>query len=137
MATSVVYYSGDLRTEGEHLQSGNKIITDAPIDNKGKGEGFSPTDLVATSLANCMLTIMGIVARRHQVNIDGTRADVEKIMGTEPRRIIEIQIEFYFPDNYDSKTKTILEKSALSCPVAKSLAESLHQSIGFNYGGEV
>ena len=137
MATSVVYYSGDLRTESEHLQSGNKIITDAPIDNKGKGEGFSPTDLVATSLANCMLTIMGIVARRHQVNIDGTRADVEKIMGTEPRRIIEIQIEFYFPDNYDSKTKTILEKSALSCPVAKSLAESLHQSIGFNYGGEV
>ena len=137
MATSVVYYSGDLRTEGEHLQSGNKIITDAPIDNKGKGEGFSPTDLVATSLANCMLTIMGIVARRHQVNIDGTRADVEKIMGTEPRRSIQIQIEFYFPDNYDSKTKTILEKSALSCPVAKSLAESLHQSIGFNYGGEM
>ena len=137
MATSVVYYSGDLRTESEHLQSGNKIITDAPIDNEGKGEGFSPTDLVATSLANCMLTIMGIVARRHKVNIDGTRADVEKIMGTEPRRITEIQIEFYFPGNYDSKTKTILEKAALNCPVAKSLAESLHQSIGFNYGDQV
>ena len=137
MTTSVVYYSGDLRTESEHLQSGNKIITDAPIDNEGKGEGFSPTDLVATSLANCMLTIMGIVARRHKVNIDGTRADVEKIMGTEPRRITEIQIEFYFPGNYDSKTKTILEKSALNCPVAKSLAESLHQSIGFKYGDQV
>ena len=133
MTTSVVYYSGDLRTESEHLQSGNKIITDAPIDNEGKGEGFSPTDLVATSLANCMLTIMGIVARRHKVNIDGTRADVEKIMGTEPRRITEIQIEFYFPGNYDSKTKTILEKAALNCPVAKSLAESLQQSIGFNF----
>ena len=137
MTTSVVYYSGDLRTESEHLQSGNKIITDAPIDNEGKGEGFSPTDLVATSLANCMLTIMGIVARRHKVNIDGTRADVEKIMGTEPRRITEIQIEFYFPGNYDSKTKTILEKAALNCPVAKSLAESLQQSIGFNFSGQV
>tara|TARA_Y100000031_G_scaffold18892_1_gene19218 strand:- start:230 stop:643 length:414 start_codon:yes stop_codon:yes gene_type:complete len=137
MTTSVVYYSGDLRTESKHLQSGNKIITDAPIDNEGKGEGFSPTDLVATSLANCMLTIMGIVARRHKVNIDGTRADVEKIMGTEPRRITEIQIEFYFPGNYDSKTKTILEKAALNCPVAKSLAESLQQSIGFNYSGQV
>jgi uncharacterized OsmC-like protein len=137
MTTSVVYYSGDLRTESEHLQSGNKIITDAPIDNEGKGEGFSPTDLVATSLANCMLTIMGIAACRHKVNIDGTRADVEKIMGTEPRRITEIQIEFYFPGNYDSKTKTILEKAALNCPVAKSLAESLQQSIGFNYSGQV
>ena len=137
MTTSVVYYSGDLRTESEHLQSGNKIITDAPIDNEGKGEGFSPTDLVATSLANCMLTIMGIVARRHKVNIDGTRADVEKIMGTEPRRITEIQIEFYFPGNYDSKTKTILEKAALNCPVAKSLAESLQQSIEFNYSVQV
>ncbi len=137
MTTSVVYYSGDLRTESKHLQSGNKIITDAPIDNEGKGEGFSPTDLVATSLANCMLTIMGIVARQHKVNIDGTRADVEKIMGTEPRRITEIQIEFYFPGNYDSKTKTILEKAALNCPVAKSLAESLQQSIGFNYSGQV
>ncbi len=136
MTTSVVYYSGDLRTESEHLQSGNKIITDAPIDNEGKGEGFSPTDLVATSLANCMLTIMGIVARRHKVNIDGTRADVEKIMGTEPRRITEIQIEFYFPGNYDSKTKTILEKAALNCPVAKSLAESLQQSIGFNFSSQ-
>ena len=136
MTTSVVYYSGDLRTESEHLQSGNKIITDAPIDNEGKGEGFSPTDLVATSLANCMLTIMGIVARRHKVNIDGTRADVEKIMGTEPRRITEIQIEFYFPANYDSKTKTILEKAALNCPVAKSLAESLQQNIGFNFSGQ-
>ena len=136
MTTSVVYYSGDLRTESEHLQSGNKIITDAPIDNEGKGEGFSPTDLVATSLANCMLTIMGIVARRHKVNIDGARADVEKIMGTEPRRITEIQIEFYFPGNYDSKTKTILEKAALNCPVAKSLAESLQQSIGFNFSGQ-
>ena len=136
MTTSVVYYSGDLRTESKHLQSGNKIITDAPIDNEGKGEGFSPTDLVATSLANCMLTIMGIVARQHKVNIDGTRADVEKIMGTEPRRITEIQIEFYFPGNYDSKTKTILEKAALNCPVAKSLAESLQQSIGFNFSSQ-
>ena len=137
MATSVVYYSGDLRTESEHLQSGNKIITDAPIDNEGKGEGFSPTDLVATSLANCMLTIMGIAACRHKVNIDGTRADVEKIMGTEPRRITEIQIEFFFPNNYDSKTKRILEQAALNCPVAKSLAESLHQSISFNYDGKL
>ena len=135
MVTSVVFYSGDLRAESEHLQSGNKIITDAPIDNEGKGEGFSPTDLVATSLANCMLTIMGIVARRHEVNIDGTRADVEKIMGTEPRRIAEIQIEFFFPNSYDSKTKIILEQAALNCPVAKSLAESLHQSISFNYVG--
>ena len=97
MATSIVYYSSELRTESTHLQSGETYITDAPIDNEGKGEAFSPTDIIATGLANCMLTIMGIVATRKSLDIEGTKAEVTKIMGTEPRRISEIKIDFFFP----------------------------------------
>ena len=85
--TSKVIYQGGLRTQATHLRSGNTIITDAPVDNKGKGEAFSPTDLVATALASCMLTIMGIKADDMNVNIEGTTAEVEKIMGAEPRKI--------------------------------------------------
>ena len=133
MTTSVVFYSGNLRTESQHLQSGETITTDAPIDNEGTGQAFSPTDLAATSLANCMMTVMGIVASRHNIDIDGTRANVEKFMGVNPRRIIEIKIDFHFPNNYDTATKKLLEQAALNCPVAKSLSESISQNIHFNY----
>ena len=134
MTTSVVFYSGNLRTESQHLQSGETITTDAPIDNEGTGEAFSPTDLAATSLANCMMTVMGIVANRHNIDIEGARADVEKFMGVNPRRIVEIKIDFHFPISYDIATKKLLEQSALNCPVSKSLSESISQSIHFNYG---
>ena len=129
MTTSIVFYSGNLRTESQHLQSGETITTDAPIDNEGTGQAFSPTDLAATSLANCMMTVMGIVANRHNINIEGTRANVEKFMGVNPRRIVEIKINFDFPSNYDTATKKLLEQAALNCPVAKSLSESISQNI--------
>ncbi|MCH2477573.1 MAG: OsmC family protein [Gammaproteobacteria bacterium] len=133
MATSIVYYSSELRTESTHLQSGETYITDAPIDNEGKGEAFSPTDIIATGLANCMLTIMGIVAKRKSLDIEGTKAEVTKIMGTEPRRISEIKIDFFFPKSYDKNSKQLLQTAAINCPVAKSLANDLTQTINFHY----
>ena len=133
MVTSVVYYSGELRTESTHLQSGETYITDAPTDNEGKGEAFSPTDLIATGLANCMLTIMGIVARRKSLTIEGTKAEVTKIMGKDPRRIGEIRIDFFFSRSYDEDSKKLLQHAALNCPVAKSLADNLTQTINFHY----
>ena len=133
MATSIVYYSSELRTESTHLQSGETYITDAPIDNEGKGEAFSPTDIIATGLANCMLTIMGIVAKRKSLDIEGTKAEVTKIMGTEPRRISEIKIDFFFPKSYDKNSKQLLQTAAINCPVAKSLANALTQTINFHY----
>ena len=133
MATSIVYYSSELRTESTHLQSGETYITDAPIDNEGKGEAFSPTDIIATGLANCMLTIMGIVAKRKSLDIEGTKAEVTKIMGTERRRISEIKIDFFFPKSYDKNSKQLLQTAAINCPVAKSLANDLTQTINFHY----
>ena len=133
MTTSIVYYSGELRTESTHLQSGETYFTDAPTDNEGKGKAFSPTDLIATGLANCMLTIMGIIAKRQSLDIEGTKAEVTKIMGTEPRMISEIRIDFFFPRSYDKDSKQLLQTSALNCPVAKSLANDLTQTINFHY----
>ena len=133
MLTSIVYYSGELRTESTHLQSGETYITDAPTDNEGKGNAFSPTDLIATGLANCMLTIMGIIAKKQSLDIEGTKAEVTKIMGTEPRRISEIKIDFFFPRSYDNDSKQLLQTSALNCPVAKRLANDLTQTINFHY----
>ena len=130
---SKVTYKGSLRTEAIHVQSGNTIITDAPIDNHGKGEAFSPTDLVATALASCMLTIMGIVANRNNLKINGTTAEIEKIMGANPRRINEIKISIRFNENFDKKTKRKLENAALTCPVSNSLNENLNESIKFIY----
>ena len=130
---SKVTYKGSLRTEAIHVQSGNTIITDAPIDNHGKGEAFSPTDLVATALASCMLTIMGIVANRNHLKINGTTAEIEKIMGANPRRINEIKINILFNENFDKKTKRKLENAALTCPVSNSLSEKLNESIKFIY----
>lgn len=121
--TSEVIYTGDLRTQMTHLQSGSLVETDAPTDNNGKGERFSPTDLVATALASCMLTIIGIAARTHGFSIDGTRCEVEKIMAANPRRIGQINIRMAFPAHgvYDEKTKSIIERAARTCPVIESL----------------
>ena len=131
--TSKITYEGGLRTKALHIQSGNSIVTDAPIDNQGKGEAFSPTDLVATALASCMLTIMGIVAERNSVKLKGTTAEVEKIMGTMPRKISEIKIKIFFNKNFDKITKRKLEGAALTCPVSNSLNKNLKESIKFIY----
>jgi uncharacterized OsmC-like protein len=129
--TSSVEYLGNLRTTATHLASEKIIITDAPVDNHGKGEAFSPTDLVATALASCLITIMGIKARNLEVDIDGTKAKVTKVMGTEPRRIVEVKIDVFFPKNFDEKTQKILEKAGLTCPIANSLHPDLNQRIRF------
>ena len=107
-------YISELRTEATHVQSGNKLISDTPLDNKGKGEAFSPTDLLATSLGSCMLTVMGIAAREHGFNIDGTRVKIWKIMESDPRRVGEIKIELTFPKkNYSEKEKNLLKKQPI------------------------
>ena len=132
--TSKVIYKGALRTEAKHIRSGNTIITDAPTDNKGKGEAFSPTDLVATALASCMLTIMGIKANEMNINIGGASAEVKKIMAAGPRRIAQVIIVINIPISADEKTKNILEKAALTCPVDKSLSDSMIRDVKFIWG---
>ena len=128
-------YLGGLRTEAEHLQSGNKLITDAPLDNNGKGEFFSPTDLLATSLGSCMLTIMGISAPAYGYNLEGTVIETEKIMGTNPRRVVELKLDITFPkdNNYTDQQKRVIEAAAKSCPVYNSLHPDIKKSITFNY----
>jgi len=134
MATIETTYLGDLRTEATHVFSGNKTITDAPLDNKGKAESFSPSDLLTASLGSCMITIMGIAAREHGIDIDGTTCSLTKIMASDPRRVSEVQVVLNFPEgNYTEKEKAILERSALTCPVAKSLHPDLLQNVTFNY----
>ena len=135
MATSRTIYLGELRTENEHIRSGQKLITDAPIDNQGKGEAFSPTDLVATALSDCMMTIMGIKARDRGLDLRDTTIETTKIMSSEqPRRIDEIIVEFTFPkNNFSEKDQVILEAVAKTCPVALSLHPSIKQSVKFNW----
>ena len=132
--TSKVIYKGDLRTEAKHIRSGNTIITDAPTDNKGKGETFSPTDLVATAIASCMLTIMGIKANEMNINIKGASAKVKKIMAANPRRIAQVIIDISIPILVSEKTKNILEKAALTCPVDNSLSDSIIRDVKFIWG---
>ena len=128
-------YLGGLRNEVEHLQSGTKIVTDAPLDNHGKGESFSPTDLFASSLGCCMLTIMGISAESYGFNIDGTTIETEKIMGTNPRRVVELKLDIHFPkgSNYTDQQKRLIEAAARTCPVANSLNPEIKKTISFNY----
>ena len=131
--TSKVTYLGDLRTASIHLQSGSEIISDAPLDNNGKGEAFSPTDTVANALASCMFTVMGIKARDLNVDFKGAVASVTKIMQTEPRRISRIEVVFEMSIAVDEKTKTILERTALTCPVFLSLHPDIEKEIIFNW----
>ncbi|WP_113637415.1 OsmC family protein [Nubsella zeaxanthinifaciens] len=134
MATSKITYQGSLRTVSVHLSSGNEIITDAPIDNQGKGEAFSPTDLLATSLGNCMLTIIGIAAKNYDFSIDGATAEVTKVMAQDPRRVSEIHVTLQFPANaYSEKQKAIIERSAKTCPVSYSLHPDIKQELTFLY----
>ncbi len=133
MATSQVKYQGNLRTKAIHLASKNQIITDAPIDNNGKGEAFSPTDLVATALASCLTTIMGIAAKNHGISFEKCESTVTKVMGTEPRRIIEIIVQVKLAEGYTNKEQKILENAAITCPVSKSLHPELKQTINFIY----
>ena len=134
MATVETIYLGDLRTEATHLQSGTKIMTDAPVDNHGKGEAFSPTDLVATALGSCMMTLMGIAAQTQGIELKGTKLSITKIMNASPRRIGEIVIDVHFPGDYEPKLRTILERAAETCPVAHSLHPDCKQTIRFYYG---
>lgn len=131
--TAKIIYNGKLRTTATHLYSGNEIQTDAPLDNNGLAQRFSPTDLVATALGSCMLSIMGIAGNTHQINLDGTTVDVEKIMVTDPRRIGEIVIHINFVHAYNDKEKIILERAALNCPVHKSLHPEVKKTIHFNW----
>lgn len=134
MHTSEVIYKGELRTTATHMKSGQQIITDAPLDNNGKGEAFSPTDLLATSLGTCMLTVMGIVAGRNNIKIDGTKVEILKVMAESPRRVSEIYLDMFFPkNNYAQKEKDLLEHTAINCPVAKSLHPDIKQKTRFHY----
>ncbi len=134
MTTIKTIYLGELRTENEHLQSGNKVITDAPTDNRGKGEFFSPTDLLATALGSCIMTIMGIKARDNNIDIEGTQVDVTKIMASDPRRVGEVIVEFTFPKKgYSEEEKQLVESVAGISPVPLSLHPDLKQTIRFNW----
>ncbi len=133
--TSTVVYEGNLRTVCTHLKSGSVIETDAPLDNQGLAERFSPTDMVATALGTCMLTIMGIKARDMNLDIKGITIDVEKIMKADPRRIGGINLTFHFPDSLrvDEKQKTILERAAQTCPVMYSIHPDIEVNVTFNW----
>jgi len=134
MATSKITYNGGLRTSSIHERSGEEIITDAPVDNQGKGEAFSPTDLLATALGNCMLTTIGIVSGGYGFNIDGATCEITKIMAQNPRRVEEIIAVLSFPANsYSEKDKQIIEKTANTCPVIYSLHPDIKKTVSFNY----
>ena len=133
MSTSKIIYKNNLRTEAQHIASGQKIITDAPLDNNGKGEAFSPTDLVATALASCMITIMAIAAEKNGINISETSASVKKVMGINPRTISDIVIEIKMSKDLALKDRKRLEKAALACPVHKSLHPDMNKEITFRY----
>jgi uncharacterized OsmC-like protein len=138
METSRVVYTGDLRTEATHVKSGQIIITDAPIDNQGKGEAFSPTDLLATSLGLCAITVVGISARTHGFNVDGTTLKITKIMASDPRRVSEVIVEFNFPQvKYSAKEKAIITHTIKTCPVSQSLNASLKQTYILNFADGV
>lgn len=133
MTTLKTIYKGDLRTEITHLQSGSSIITDAPIDNNGKGESMSPTDMLAGALGSCILTIIGLSAQNHNFSIDGTEIEINKTMGTEPRRVAEIELIFNFPHDYEPKIKRIIELAAKNCPVEHSLHPDIKRVFTYNY----
>jgi putative redox protein len=127
-------YLGGLRTEVHHLKSGHKVITDAPPDNNGRGEAFSPTDLTCASLNSCMMTLMGMLAEREGIDLTGMKSEIVKIMAANPRKIAEIQIAFTLENLQATDIqKEKLKRAALTCPVALSLSESIKQSVVFNF----
>ncbi|MFM7428747.1 MAG: OsmC family protein [Flammeovirgaceae bacterium] len=127
-------YLGQLRTQATHLRSGNSVITDAPTDNMGKGEAFSPTDLVCAALSSCMMTIMGQVAEREAIDLKGLKTEIVKIMSSNPRKIAEIEITFSHPHLVATDIqKQKLMNAARTCPVALSLSEHLKQTVIFNF----
>ena len=133
--TSKVVYNGDLRTTMTHLQSGTVVITDAPTDNHGKGEAFSPTDLAATAVASCMLTTMAIACLARDYNVDGAHAEVTKVMSnTPPRRIAQVLIKIFMPQNYTEEQKKVLEKIAHHCPISLSLHPETEEIVTFVWG---
>ena len=129
--TSKVIYQGGLRTECTHLQSGSTFITDAPVDNNGKGEAFSPTDTVATALASCMLTIMGIKADQKSIDLIGSYGEVQKTMQATPRKISKIAVTLHLPKSIDDKNQKLLEQAALTCPVYQSLDPDMDKDVEF------
>ncbi len=131
--TATVNYQGNLRTTMLHLQSNSKVITDAPVDNHGKGEAFSPTDLVASALASCMITIMGIKANDLGLDLSGTRATIKKHMSASPRRISEIEVTIFMNKDFGKNSNKKLERAGLTCPVSQSLHPETKQSISFEY----
>jgi len=134
MVTIQVLYQGDLRTQATHGPSKSPLITDAPLDNQGKGASFSPTDLTATSLGTCMLTTMGIVAKRHGWKLDGATATVEKHMVADPdRRIGKLRVELHIPGQFGAKERALLEKTALTCPVQQSLHPKIEVPVTFHW----
>lgn len=133
MITAEIKYTRNLRTQATHSKSGVQIISDAPVDNNGKGQAFSPTDLLATSLVSCMMTIMGIAAEKRSIKLDHMKATMIKIMASDPRRVKVIEIEMEIQENWTDQEKKLLENAALNCPVAKSLNSEIEQRVVFNY----
>jgi len=134
MASMSGKYLGGLRTEDTHHRSGKTVITDAPPDNNGRGDAFSPTDLVCAALSSCMMTLMGILAEREKIDLSGMSSEITKIMASNPRRISEIQIVFTHPSLQATEEQRIkLERAARTCPVALSISESIKQTITFNF----
>ncbi len=132
--TSKVTYTGSLRTSCEHLASGNKFITDAPVDNNGLGQAFSPTDTIATGLASCMLTVMGLKANSFPIELKGSYAEVTKHMASDPRRISKIEVELHLPAGLSDKHRKILERTANTCPVLYSIHPDIEKIINFHWG---
>ncbi|MDP5062146.1 MAG: OsmC family protein [Maribacter sp.] len=131
--TSKVTYNGELRTECVHLKSNDSFVTDAPVDNNGLGQAFSPTDTVATGLASCMLTMMGIKANVLEVDLKGTTASVTKHMAASPRRISKIEVEVHLPKDISDKNRKILVHTANTCPVHYSLHPDIEKVITYNW----
>jgi uncharacterized OsmC-like protein len=129
-----VFYQGNLRCQAKHIKSGTTIFTDAPLDNQGKGESFSPTDLLTIALGTCMATVMGIEANNLKINLSGTQLHINKIMGISPRRVVEIKIDITIPDeNFTENQKNKLIEIGMNCPVAKSIHPDINQNIEFNF----
>lgn len=134
METAEIIYEGELTTTAKHLKSGSILTTDAPVDNNGKGSTFSPTDLMSVSLVSCMLTIIGIHAEKNNIDTGKVKALMTKVMGSQPRRVIEINVELNFEKSFSEEIQKQIIEWGVNCPVAKSLHPDLHQNLKFNFG---